>query len=47
MGGPTVEHDFDEAEDGVLDTLTREQLEDAALQYDEHKQVSGQDMLDY
>jgi hypothetical protein len=38
MGGQVV-HDFEEGEDSVLDSLTREQLEQAAEDYDENKQV--------
>jgi hypothetical protein len=38
MGGPTEQ--FEEGEDSVLDSLTREELEQAAEDYDENKQVS-------
>jgi hypothetical protein len=38
MGG-TVVHEFEGAEDSVLDSLTREQLEQAAEDYDANKQV--------
>ena len=39
MGGPTV-HEFEEGED-FLDSLTRDQLEQAAEDYDENKQVGS------
>jgi hypothetical protein len=32
-------HDFKEGEDTILDSFTREQLEQAAVEYNENKQV--------
>jgi hypothetical protein len=38
MGAPSI-HESNEEEDSVLDSLTREQLDQAAEDYDENKQV--------
>jgi hypothetical protein len=38
MGAPRF-REFDEGDDAILDSLTREQFEQAAEDYDENKQV--------